>query len=249
MRRITVILLITLLLSACSSAQVKRYGIRVVNEYPHDRTSFTQGIFFHEGRLYETTGEYGESSLRIVDLKSGKATSRLDFDRRYFVEGSTVMGGELYILTWMNNVAFRYDPATLEYKSSSRYPRQGWGLTTDGRRLIASDGTSTLRFLDNKLKVTGELKVTIQGKPLRNLNELEWIDGSIWANVWMTDTIVIINPSNGKVEATIDCTGLLPSSLRHSDTDVLNGIATHSGRIYLTGKRWPRLYEIELVEL
>ena len=155
----------------------------------------------------------------------------------------------MYVLTWTNKVAFRYNPETLTYKSTVSYPREGWGLTTDGKQLIASDGSSNLWFLDKNLKVLRKQPVTMNGRPLRNLNELEWIDGKIWANIYTTDSIVIINPSNGKVEGLIDCTGLLPEKLRTRDTDVLNGIAIDAkGHIYLTGKNWPRLYQIELVK-
>ena len=160
-----------------------------------------------------------------------------------------MLGGKLYILTWTNKVAFIYDAATLEYEKTLSYPREGWGLTTDGTDLIASDGSSRLYWLDKNFRTLRTLNVTIEGRPLRYLNELEWIDGRIWANVYTTDMIVIINPETGAVEGKIDCTGLLPRKLRDSDTDVLNGIAANpeDGRIYLTGKRWKRLYEIRLV--
>jgi glutamine cyclotransferase len=152
------------------------------------------------------------------------------------------------MLTWTNRVAFTYDAQTLKYIKTYSYPREGWGLTTDGKSLIASDGSPTLYFMDEDLKVKRSVKVTHEGRAVRYLNELEWIDGRIWANVYTTDMIVIINPSNGKVEATVDCTGLLPRSLRKPDTDVLNGIAYDRGRIFLTGKNWPKLYEVEIVK-
>ena len=168
---------------------------------------------------------------------------------KYFGEGSTVLGDDLYVLTWTNKVVFRYNAKTLDYKSSIGYPREGWGLTTDGNQLIASDGTSMLYFLDKDMKVTKRLKVTLNDRPLKYLNELEWIDGKIWANVYTYDTIAIINPSTGVVEATIDCSGLLPKELKTPSTDVLNGIAVDdNGSIYLTGKNWPKLYKIELIK-
>lgn len=242
-------IIVSLFVCACSQAQVKEYTVKVVKEYPHSRDAYTQGLFFHEGVLYETTGQYGESAIRKVDLATGQSLEEKKLSRKYFGEGSAILNGELYILTWTNRVAFRYDPSTLTYRSTLSWPREGWGLTGNGKQLIASDGSSTLYFLDAKLQVQRKLGVTLNGRPLRYLNELEWIDGKIWANVYTTDSVVIINPSDGKVEALIDCAGLLPAKLRTRTTDVLNGIAVDGeGHVYLTGKNWPRLYRIELVK-
>lgn len=230
------------------SAKVERYKIEVVNAYPHDTGSYTQGLFWHDGSLYESTGLNGKSTFRKVDLQSGKALTKLPFNKKYFVEGSVMLGDKLYILTWTNKVIFIYDADTLEYRSTYSYPREGWGLTTDGKSLISSDGSSRIYFLTPELKFERSINVTLNGRAVRYLNELEWIDGRIWANVYTTDTIVIINPDTGVVEATVDCEGLLPERLRTSDTDVLNGIAVDSeGRIFLTGKNWPELYEVKLV--
>ena len=228
----------------------KEYGIKVVKEYPHDETSYTQGLFFQGDHLIETTGQKGESTLRKVDLKTGKALKRFDFDRKYFLEGSVELNGKIFILTWMNKVAFIYDASSLEYLQTFSYPREGWGLTTDGTQLIASDGSSKLFFMDERFQLKKTLQVRLDGKPLRALNELEWIGGKVWANVYLTDMIVVIDPQTGNVEAKIDCTGLLPESLRDEYTDVLNGIAFNpaDGKLYLTGKYWKRLYEVELVE-
>ncbi len=238
-----------LLAGACSQAQVKQYGIKVVKEYPHRTDAYTQGLFFQDGILWETTGQYGESTIRTVDLASGEPTQLKKLNTKYFGEGSVILDGVLYVLTWTNKVAFKYDAATLTYQKTLSYPREGWGITTDGKQLIASDGSANLFFLDKDLKLLKRLPVTMNGRSLRYLNELEWIDGKIWANVYTTDTIVIINPADGKVEAAIDCSGLLPRKLRKKDTDVLNGIALDAeGRIYLTGKKWPRLYQVELVK-
>lgn len=243
------ILLISLLFASCSDAEVRRYRLDVVAEYPHDTDAYTQGLFFHDGQMYESTGQYGKSTFRTVDFTSGAVLDRIDFDRKYFIEGSVFFGDNLYILTWEARKAFVYDAATLKFKSAWNYPREGWGLTTDGKQLIASDGSSLLYFMDGNFKVERKVMVKLDDRPVRWLNELEYIDGKIWANVYMTDDIVIINPKDGRVEGVIDCRGLLPDELRGPDTDVLNGIAydKNAGKIYLTGKNWPKLYEIRLV--
>ena len=241
--------LVCVLLCSCSQGQVKEYRLKGVKEDPHRTDAYTQGLFFHGGVLYETTGQYGESSIRTVDLETGKPIIIKRLSEKYFGEGSCIFGEDLYILTWTNRVAFRYDPDGLVYRKTVGYGREGWGLTTNGKSLIASDGTSNLFFLNANLTLEKKLQVTVNGRPLRNLNELEWIDGKIWANVYLTDTIVIIDPATGKVTATIDCKGLLPEKERRRDTDVLNGIAVDAaGRIYLTGKNWPKLYQIELIK-
>ena len=248
-RLITAILSIFVLLS-CADASVKVYKLDVVAEYPHDTDSYTQGLFFHDGQLYESTGMNGKSTFRKVDLASGKPLKRLDFDKKYFVEGSVILGDNLYILTWESRVAFMYDAKTLEFKSIWSYPREGWGLTTDGKQLIASDGSATLFFMDENFALKDRVIVKCEDRPVRLLNELEYIDGKIWANVYTSNEIVIINPKNGNVEGVIDCRGLLPKELYRPDTDVLNGIAYNpkDGKIYLTGKNWPKMYEIRIVE-
>lgn len=246
-----VVIVLSLFASFCVNAKVRQYKAQVVAEYPHDRTSYTQGLFFYEGQMYESTGLNGRSTFRKVDIRTGKALYRLNFDRRYFLEGSVEKDGNIYMLTWQNNVAFVYDAKTLKYKKSYSYPREGWGLATDGKSLIASDGSANLYFLDDDFRTTRKLTVRLNGRPVNDLNELEYIDGKIWANVYLTDLIVIVNPADGNVEATVDCSGLLPSRLRYDDTDVLNGIAYNpqNGKIYLTGKNWCRLYEIKLAEI
>ena len=234
--------------SACSASGPGQYSVKVVKDYPHDRGAYTQGLFFHDGILYESTGQCGHTSFRKVDLETGKVLRKLDFDRKYFGEGSVILDNRMYMLTWTSKVAFVYDAGTLKYLKTCAYPREGWGLTTDGKSLIASDGSAYLYFMDTGFNVTRKIKVTMNERPVRLLNELEWINGKIWANVYTTDMILIINPSSGKVEGVVDCSGLLPQSLRRRDTDVLNGIAVKEGRIFLTGKNWPKLYEVKLVE-
>jgi glutamine cyclotransferase len=250
MRRLITAFLTSLILLSCADASVKVYKLDVVAEYPHDTDSYTQGLFFHEGQLYESTGQNGKSTFRKVDLATGKPLKRLDFDKKYFVEGSVVLGENLYILTWESRVAFMYDARTLEFKSSWSYPREGWGLTTDGKQLIASDGSATLFFMDEKFALKRRLMVKFEDRPVRLLNELEYIDGKIWANIYTSNEIVIINPKSGNVEGVIDCRGLLPKEFFGPETDVLNGIAYNpeNGKIYLTGKNWPKMYEVRLVE-
>ncbi len=244
------IIFAALALVSCADAKVREYRIEVVAEYPHDTESYTQGLFFHDGQMYESTGLNGKSTFRKVDLETGEALEKMKFDKKYFIEGSVIWGDNLYILTWESRMAFIYDAKTLEYKSSWKYPREGWGITTDGKQLIASDGTANLYFMDGNFALDRREVVTIDGKPVRFLNELEYIDGKIWANVYTSDEIVIINPKTCMIEGVIDCRGLLPRELHTPSTDVLNGIAYNekTGKIYLTGKNWPKLYEIRIVE-
>ena len=250
MRAFLAILILSVFMGACTDASVRHYRLEVVAEYPHDTGSYTQGLFFHEGQMYETTGLHGKSTLRKVDLNTGEPITKLDFGQKYFVEGSVVLNDNLYILTWESKVVFVYDADSLKYKSTWSYPREGWGITTDGKQLIASEGSSILYFMDEKFSLKRRVYVKHEDRPVMWLNELEYIDGKIWANVYTSDEIVIINPKDGRVEGVIDCRGLLPKELRDTTTDVLNGIAYNpdTKKIYLTGKNWPKLYEIKLIE-
>lgn len=217
----------------------------------HDRSAYTQGLFFYRDTLYESCGQYGESSFRKVNLEDGRVLRRLNFDSEYFVEGSVVLDGRLYVLTWQEHKCFVYDASSWKYLGELYNFTEGWGLTTDGESLIMSDGSSMLYFLDPMtFLVRKKTEVKLGDKSVRFLNELEYIDGRVWANVYGSDQIVIINPDNGRVEGVVDCRNLLSRSLRTQTTDVLNGIACNpsDGSIYLTGKFWPRLYRIELVE-
>ena len=231
--------------------QVDLYTFKVIESYPHDRSAYTQGLFFHNNELYESCGQYGSSSFRKNELATGRVLNRIDFDKKYFAEGACVLNGNLYVLTWQENKCFVYDINTFKFLGELWNPSEGWGLTTDGKQPIMTDGTSMLYFLDPMtFNVVDKRQVTINGKPLQYLNELEYINGEIWANVYGDDSIVIINPQTGKVRGVVDCRNLLPRSLIKSTTDVLNGIAYNptNKSIYLTGKNWPKLYKIELVK-
>lgn len=231
--------------------KVKELKVKVVETLPHDKGAYTQGLFFHNGELYESCGQYGSSSFRKVDLKSGKDLRRLNFDERYFVEGSCVHDGLLYILTWQEHKCFVYDINSWKYLGELYNPREGWGLTSNGKDLILSDGTENIYFLDPQtFAVRRSIKVKFNGQPINMINELEYINGEIWANVYTTDYILVINPATGNVKSRINCRGLLPSSLRTPTTDVLNGIAQNpaTGEIYLTGKYWPKMYKVQIIE-
>lgn len=234
------------------SVKAQRYVCRVVESFPHDVNSYTQGLFFHNGQLYESAGQYGKSSFRKVDIKKGTALQSFSFPDKYFAEGSVVLDNNLYILTWMERVVFVYDINTLKPVKQFFNPfAEGWGLTTDGKQLIMSDGSSNLYFMDPQtFAEKGRIKVKLNGKELNQLNELEYIKGEIWANVYQEDYIVIINPKTGVVRAMADCKNLLPGSMRTTKTDVLNGIAYNpqNDQIYVTGKYWPKLFRISLTK-
>jgi glutamine cyclotransferase len=226
------------------------YSYRVVNEYPHDPGAWTQGLVVDDGYLYEGTGLYGASSIRMVALETGEILRMLPLPAEIFGEGITVYDGDkIAQVTWRNQVGFIYDKASFELLDQFTYPTEGWGLTHDGSQLIMSDGTSTLHFLDPEtLEETGTLEVVDAGVPVVRLNELEYIQGEIYANVWLTDWICVIDPATGYVSGWIDLQGLL-SPEDAEDADVLNGIAYDTGdeRLFVTGKLWPSLFEIELV--
>ncbi len=227
------------------------YGYRIVNTYPHDPTAFTQGLDIADGVLYEGTGLNGKSSLRRVDLETGEVLQQIDIDEQYFGEGIVVFGDSIVQITWQSQLAFVYDRETFELIETHAYPTQGWGLTTDGERLIMSDGSNTIIFRDfETFAEMRRIEVMDGDEPVIRLNELEWVNGEIWANVWQTDTIARIDPATGAVIGWIDLNGLLrPEDQAGATVDVLNGIAVDetTGRIFVTGKLWPVLYEIELV--
>jgi glutamine cyclotransferase len=240
-------------LISCDSPQdtITRYTFRVTAAYDHDPGASTQGLQYVDGLLYESTGLYGQSTLREVALESGDILRKLPLQEKYFGEGLTVFQEKVYQLTWKAGICFVYDRQTFDLIGQFSYETEGWGLTHDGTHLIMSDGSDTLYFRDpDTFEVVRNLSVTLQGIPLPMLNELEYIRGTIYANVWLTDTIALIDPESGSVEGVVDASGLLEA---HADTDganVLNGIAydQDNDRLFVTGKLWPKLFEIELVE-
>jgi len=234
---------------AAAVAQVPVYGFEVVRTYPHDRRAFTQGLAFHNGELLESTGRY-PSTVRRVRLEDGVVLQMHELDDEYFGEGLTVIGDRIVTLTWKNGKAFVWDADDLEPRGEHAYEGEGWGLTHDSTRLILSDGTAALRFLDPvTLEETGRVPVTLQGRPVTQINELEWVEGEVFANLWQTDFIIRINPTTGEITGIIDLTELMPDRSGLDPTDaVLNGIAWDpvGRRLFVTGKNWPTLFEIRL---
>jgi len=224
-------------------------GFEIVKAYPHDSTAFTQGLVYVNGSLYESTGLNGQSSVRRVQLESGKVLQRQPVDPAHFAEGLTEWGDKLIQLTWQSGIGFIYDRATLRLKGTFNFAGEGWGLTHDGTRLILSDGTANLRFLNpDSFREIGRVVVRDRGMPVQDLNELEFVKGEVYANVWHTNRIARISPATGEVLGWIDLTGLIsPRLLPHTEA-VLNGIAYDSAtdRLFVTGKLWPKLFEIRL---
>jgi len=224
-------------------------GFKVVAVYPHDPNAFTQGLAIAGGQLYEGTGLYGQSTIRKVDLATGRVEKQRSINATYFGEGIAILDGHLYELTWQHGVGLVYDLATFTQQRTFQYTGEGWGLTQDGKQLILSDGSAKLRFLDPEtFAVVREIEVRDHGQPVTKLNELEYIDGEIWSNVWYDDRIARISPTTGEVLGWIDLAALYPKSARSSEA-VLNGIAYDAAakRLFVTGKNWPQLYEIEIV--
>lgn len=252
MMRRTLLIALVSLLAACAPpahAATPVYGYQVVRTYPHDPNAFTEGLFLRDGFLYESTGLEGASSIRKIVLETGSVENERSISSQFFGEGIIDWKDRLIQLTWKNQLGFVYGIDDFETKGEFRYPGEGWALTRDDRRIVMSDGTSRLRFLDPEtLKETGGVTVTDEGRPVDQLNELEWVKGEIYANIWQTDRIARIDPATGKVTGWIDLSGLLPDSDR-ARADVLNGIAydAKAERLIVTGKLWPRLYEIKLV--
>ncbi len=229
---------------------VPEYACKVIASFPHDQEAFTQGLIFHNGNLYEGTGLRGKSSIRRVDLSSGRVLKSRSLPPSLFGEGIAIVGDRIIQLTWRAGLAFEYDPVDFVITRTFSYKAEGWGLTYDGNRLIMSDGSSRLYFLDpSSFRVIETLSVKENGRPVRRINELEYIKGYIYANIWKTSRIAVIDPSSGKVEAWLDLSDVVERAGGDNSSRTLNGIAYDAkrDRIYVTGKLWPRIYEIEIL--
>jgi len=230
--------------------QVPVWKVKVVASYPHDSTAYTQGLIIEDGKMFEGTGKYGSSSLREIELQTGKVLRSIQLSTQYFGEGITVLDGKIFQLTWKNNICLTYDLNTFRFKEHFRYLYEGWGLTDNGTELIVSDGSSDIRFVDpNTFTELRKISVKEGNDRIKNLNELEYVSGEIWANVWYDDRIARISPANGQLLGWIDVSTAYPQLQRPDRDNVLNGIAfdEKTKKIYVTGKNWPKLFEIEIV--
>ncbi len=234
-----------------AQAEIPVYGFAVKNTYPHDAEAFTQGLFFKDGFLYESTGLNGKSSVRKVDLVTGKVLQKKDIPAEFFAEGIAEIDGNIIGLTWTTQLGFVFDLKTFALKKQFNYVGEGWGLASDQRQLYMSDGSAYIRVLNPALEEVRRFQVTAEGRPIDRLNELEWVDGELFANIWGADVIARIDPQTGNVVGWIDLGKLLAPSVRVSPRDaVLNGIAydKKQRRLFVTGKLWPKLFEITLVK-
>jgi glutaminyl-peptide cyclotransferase len=234
-----------------AEAAVPRYGYEIVHTYPHDASAFTEGLFYLNGVLYESTGLEEHSTIRKVRLETGEVLQKLDIPKQYFGEGIVNWQGQIISLTWKSQLGFVFDLATFKQLRQFHYQGEGWALTHNDSEIIMSDGTPDLRFLDPKtLRETRRVQVTLDGKPITNVNELEWVKGEIYANVWQTDFVLRIDPATGRVVGIVNLAGLLKRrDIVPGQTDVLNGIAydAKGDRLFVTGKNWPKLFEIRLL--
>lgn len=250
--RLPLLLLLFLVASSLNAQeQLRQYGYKVVNTYPHNIESFTQGLVYHEGYLFEGTGKNGLSSLSKINLEDADVVMSKRLSRRYFGEGVEIVDDRIFQLTWQSHMVFVYDKESFEQLGTHYNATEGWGLAYDGEQLILSDGTSTLQFMNPETFVPqGKVQVTLNGSPVENLNELEYINGEVWANVWQTDFILRIDPASGIVNSIINLTGLSAQTELGSNEAVLNGIAwdAEQQRLFVTGKHWANLFEIELVD-
>ena len=248
---ILTIILCILLISIPVNAEITHYTYEIINTYPHDIEAFTQGFTFNNGYIYESTGLRGESSLRKVELETGEIKKMHELQDKYFGEGITIYNDKIYQLTWEAETGFIYN-RDFELIDKFNYETEGWGLTNDGNHLIMSDGSSSLYFLDPEtMEKVSEITVTYNNQPIQYINELEYIHGKIFANVWYQDYIIIINPESGKISGVIHLENIIDPKKYDHELDVLNGIA-HDGkndRLFVTGKLWPLVFEINLIEL
>ena len=243
------ILLVTIAWLPLTARSVEQYVVKITDQKPQDRGLFVQGLEILDGDLYVSAGNYGESRLLRYRFAEGQLDLAQQLDARLFAEGLTVLGEKVYQLTWRNEAMLVYRKSDLQFEQWLALAGEGWGLTNNGTELIYSDGSDQLHFMaPDTAHILRSIRVTEQGRPVTQLNELEWIDGAIWANIWQSDRIVIIDPRSGEVTASIDLRGLLPPAEYRQGTDVLNGIAHNpaDGSVWVTGKRWPWLYRIEL---
>ncbi len=226
------------------------YRAKVVAVYPHDEAAFTQGLLYHDGALFESTGQYGESTLRRVELETGAVLQKHELEPNYFGEGLALHNGRLIQLTWKEGTAFVYDVETMKLLETLAYAGEGWGLASNGEELFFTDGSDCIRVMDGNLKMRRRIEVRDHTGPVERLNEAEWYKGALLINVWGADLLAQVDSKTGDVLAWIDCSGLLPAGERTSRTDVLNGIAydAKSDRLFVTGKYWPKLFQIELVK-
>ena len=247
--RPALLVLLAATVAAAQTAPVRSY--KIVASYPHDPKAFTEGLEYRDGFLYESTGLNGESSIRKVDLATGAVLKNMPLSTLYFGEGITFFGGRLFQLTYTSGIGFVYDAKAWQPLGNFHYSGEGWALTHDDKRLIMSDGSSALRFLDPATqRELGRVVVRDGTRPVPNVNELEYIDGEVWANIWQTELIARIDPRSGQVNSWVNLSGLLQKAGAGPDADVLNGIAydAQKKRIFVTGKRWPKLFEIRVVE-
>ena len=237
---------------ASGKEAIPTYGFEVVNVWPHDRDAFTQGLVFRDGKLLESTGQEGRSSLRTVELETGKVLKKVDVPSPYFAEGITLLKGKIYQLTWQHQQGFIYDQWTFEKIGTFSYQGEGWGLTNDGESLIESDGSNQIKFIDpSDFHVSRTIAVLEGRTPVREINELEFVRGEIYANLWHDDRIARIDPKTGRVSGWINLKGLLSGSEIRDEEAVLNGIAYDeiNDRLFVTGKLWPKLFEIRLKQI
>ncbi len=237
--------------SSNKNSDIKHFYVKIKGFIEHDDKAYTQGLIFHNGFLYESTGQYGESTLRQIDPKTGKIIKKISIPERYFAEGIALVDNKIYLLTWQELTCFVYDINTFKQIGKFQYPGEGWGLTKYKENLILSDGTNFLKFINPaNFKIEKTLSVLDNSKAIDNLNEMEFINGELWSNVYMTDYIAIINVETGNITGYIDATILRTNLINNSEAEVLNGIAydDKTGKIYLTGKNWNKIFEIELIE-